>query len=279
MRILIVEDERPLADGLADGLRREGHAVEVEYDGAAAFVALGRADFDVVLLDRDLPVLSGDAVCSTLRAQGNPVRVLMLTAAGTLDDRVAGLDLGADDYLTKPFAYVELLARLRALGRRVTAVGSGTVLDAGGVRIDTVRLTAERDGRPLRLTPKEYGVLEVLLAARGAWLSVDEIVEEVWEQPEERRRTVVKATIHTLRRKLGDPDPIESAAGFGYRIPAPSDAGAAASGPAGGPAASSRAFGTESSDQALDSISKARSDAGARPAGATPAAPATPARP
>ncbi len=218
MRILIAEDERPLADGLADGLRREGYAVEVAYDGAAALVALGGSDVDVLVLDRDLPVLHGDAVCRALREAGNPVRILMLTAAGTLDDRVAGLDLGADDYLTKPFAYVELLARLRALGRRVTSTGSGTVLEADGVRLDTVRRTAERDGRPLRLTPKEYGVLESLLAARGAWVGADELIEDVWEQPDERRRTVVKATMHTLRRKLGDPDPIESATGFGYRI-------------------------------------------------------------
>ena len=218
MWLLIVEDERELADGLADGLRREGHVVEAVYDGAAALVALGAADFDVVVLDRDLPVLSGDFVCQTLRTQGNPVRILMLTAAGTLDDRVAGLDLGADDYLAKPFAYVELLARLRALGRRTTGSSSATVLEAGGIRLDTVRRITERDGLPLQLTPKEYGVLESLLAANGAWLSADELVEEVWGQPDERRRTVVKATMHTLRRKLGEPDPIESASGFGYRI-------------------------------------------------------------
>ncbi|WP_130412234.1 response regulator transcription factor [Xylanimonas ulmi] len=218
MRILLAEDERALADGLADGLRREGYLVDVAYDGAAALVALGAADTDVLVLDRDLPVLSGDAVCRTLRAQGHPVRILMLTAAGALDDRVAGLDLGADDYLTKPFAYVELLARLRALGRRLTPSGPMAVFEAGGIRLDTVRRTAERDGTPLALTPKEHGVLEVLLAADGAWVSVDEIVEDVWEQPDERRRTVVKATVHTLRRKLGVPDPIESAPGFGYRI-------------------------------------------------------------
>ncbi len=217
MRILLVEDERTLADALADGLRREGYTVEVASDGTAALARLAAADAELMILDRDLPQLSGDAVCRTLREQGHPVRILMLTAAGTLDDRVAGLDLGADDYLPKPFAYVELLARLRALARR-TREGSRTVLEAGGVRIDTVRRTTERDGRPLRLTPKEYGVLEALLAARGGWISVDELFDDVWAQSDDRGRTVVKAAVHTLRRKLGPPDPIDNAPGHGYRI-------------------------------------------------------------
>lgn len=217
MRILIVEDERTLADGLADGLRREGYTVEVVYDGASALAHLADADVDLMILDRDLPQLSGDAVCRLLRGEGHPVRILMLTAAGTLNDRVAGFDLGADDYLPKPFAYVELLARLRALCRR-TSDGAGMVLDVAGVRIDTVRRAAERDGNPLRLTPKEYGVLAVLLTARGGWISVEELLDEVWALPEDRGRTVVKATVHTLRRKLGQPDPIESAHGHGYRM-------------------------------------------------------------
>lgn len=220
MRLMVVEDERDLAEALADGLRREGYAVDVAYDGATALSRVAAADVDVMILDRDLPVLSGDAVCRTLREQGHPVRILMLTAAGTLDDRVAGLDLGADDYLPKPFAYVELLARLRALVRR-TAHGSATVLEAVGVRIDTVRRTAERDGRPLPLTPKEHAVLETLLAAGGGWITADELREEIWAQPTERSRTVVKAAVHTLRRKLGHPDPIESAPGRGYRIEVP----------------------------------------------------------
>ncbi len=217
MRIMLVEDEKSLADGLADGLRREGYTVEVAYDGAAALARIAEVDVDVMILDRDLPQLSGDAVCRVLRAEGHPVRILMLTAAGTLNDRVAGLDHGADDYLPKPFAYVELLARLRALGRR-TSEGSGTVLEVGGVRIDTVRRAAEREGRPLRLTPKEYGVLSVLLSANGGWISVDELFDDVWGLPEDRGRSVVKATIHTLRRKLGTPDPIDTAHGHGYRI-------------------------------------------------------------
>ncbi|WP_159502181.1 response regulator transcription factor [Microbacterium sp. 18062] len=217
MRLLLVEDERELADGLADGLRREGYAVEVAHDGATALSRAAATDIELMVLDRDLPVLSGDAVCRTLREQGHPMRILMLTAAGTLDDRVAGLDLGADDYLSKPFAYVELLARLRALARRA-GHGSGTVLEACGVRIDTVRRAAERDGLPLRLTPKEYGVLESLLSARGGWISADDLLGDVWAETDERGRGVVKAAVHTLRRKLGHPDPIDSAPGHGYRI-------------------------------------------------------------
>ncbi len=217
MRVLLVEDEPDLADSLADGLRREGYVVDVARDGASALASLAGSDPDLLVLDRDLPVLSGDAVCRTLREQGHPVRILMLTAAGTLDDRVAGLDLGADDYLSKPFAYVELLARLRALARRAPA-GSGTVLESVGVRVDTVRRIAERDGRPLRLTRKEHGVLESLLAARGGWVPAEELLDEVWERGEERGRGVVKAAVHTLRRKLGPPDIIESAPGLGYRI-------------------------------------------------------------
>lgn len=217
MRVLLVEDEPHLADSLADGLRREGYGVDVAGDGASALSMLAAAEADLMILDRDLPVLSGDAVCRTLRGQGHPIRILMLTAAGTLDDRVAGLDLGADDYLPKPFAYVELLARLRALARRARA-GSGTVLEAAGIRIDTVRRIAERDGRPLALTRKEYGVLETLLAAHGGWIDADALRDGVWDGGDDRGRGIVKAAVHTLRRKLGHPDPIESATGVGYRI-------------------------------------------------------------
>lgn len=220
MRLLLVEDERDLADALADGLRREGYTVSVAYDGISALSCVASADVSLMILDRDLPGLSGDAVCRTLREQGHPVRILMLTAAGTLDDRVSGLDLGADDYLPKPFAHIELLARLRAMARR-TPHGSGTILEAADVRLDTVRRTVERDGLPLALTPKEYGVLESLLAAHGGWITADELLEDVWTHADERSRGVVKAAVHTLRRKLGHPDPIASAPGRGYRIEAP----------------------------------------------------------
>lgn len=217
MRILIVEDEVDLAASLAEGLRNEGYLVDVAHDGAAALVRTGQVDVDIMILDRDLPVLHGDAVCRTLRDQAHPMRILMLTAAGTLDDRVTGLDLGADDYLAKPFAYVELLARLRALARRASE-GNQVVLAAGGVRLDILRRVAERDGRPLPLTPKELGVLESLLHADGGYVTADELLSEVWESRAERTRSVVKLTIHTLRRKLGDPDVIHTSPGLGYRI-------------------------------------------------------------
>lgn len=217
MRLLLVEDEVDLADTLADGLRREGYLVEVARDGASALSAAAASDVDVIVLDRDLPVLSGDAVCRTLVSQGYPARILMLTAAGTLGDRVAGLDLGADDYLAKPFAYVELLARIRALGRR-TKPGGSTVLEFAGVRLDTSRRIAERDGNPMRLTLKEFGVLETLLSADGGYVSADDLLEEVWDDPTDRTRGVVKIAVHTLRRKLGSPPVIHSAQGHGYRI-------------------------------------------------------------
>lgn len=217
MRVLIVEDEIDLADSLAEGLRGEGYLVDVAHDGAGALVKAGQADVDIMILDRDLPLLHGDVVCRTLRVQQHPMRILMLTAAGTLDDRVTGLDLGADDYLAKPFAYVELLARLRALARR-TPEGNRTVLSAEGVRLDTLRRVAERDGRPLALTPKELGVLEALLSADGGYLTSDDLLNDVWEAGTERTRSVVKLTIHTLRRKLGTPDIIQTSPGLGYRI-------------------------------------------------------------
>jgi DNA-binding response OmpR family regulator len=218
MRLLLVEDEADLADTLTDGLRREGYLVDVARDGASALTAAASTDVDVIVLDRDLPVLSGDAVCRTLVAQEYPARILMLTAAGTLNDRVEGLDLGADDYLAKPFAYLELLARLRALGRRGGSTRATAVLEFAGVRLDVVRRVVERDGTPIRLTLKEFGVLETLLAAEGGYVSSDDLLDEVWDEPQERTRGVVKIVVHTLRRKLGSPEVIQSAAGHGYRV-------------------------------------------------------------
>ena len=220
MRVLLVEDEADLADTLADGLRREGYLVDVARDGAAALSLAATTDVDVIVLDRDLPVLHGDAVCRTLVSQQYPARILMLTAAGTLGDRVAGLDLGADDYLAKPFAYLELLARIRALGRR-TGTASSAVLEHSGVRLDSSRRIAERDGHPVRLTLKEFGVLEALLLAGGGWVSAEQLLDEVWDEPLDRTRGVVKIVVHTLRRKLGSPAVIQSAVGYGYRIGAP----------------------------------------------------------
>ena len=217
MRVLLVEDQADLADTLADGLRREGYLVDVARDGAAALSLAATTDVDVIVLDRDLPVLHGDAVCRTLVAQQYPARILMLTAAGTLGDRVAGLDLGADDYLAKPFAYLELLARIRALGRR-SGTASSAVLEHSGVRLDSSRRIAERDGHPVRLTLKEFGVLEALLGAGGGWITAEDLLDAVWDEPLDRTRGVVKIVVHTLRRKLGAPAVIQSAAGYGYRM-------------------------------------------------------------
>ncbi|WP_407358864.1 response regulator transcription factor [Microbacterium sp. LTA6] len=218
MRLLLVEDEADLADTLADGLRREGYLVDVARDGSSALSAAASSDIDVIVLDRDLPVLNGDAVCRTLVAQQYPARILMLTAAGTLNDRVEGLDLGADDYLAKPFAYVELLARIRALSRRSNSARPNAVLEFAGVRLDVMRRVVERDGVPIRLTLKEFGVLEALLAAEGGYVSSDDLLDDVWDEPLERTRGVVKIVVHTLRRKLGAPAVIQSAAGHGYRM-------------------------------------------------------------
>lgn len=217
MRVLVVEDEADLAATLTQGLRGEGWKADAVGDGAAALSFLAAHDVDVVVLDRDLPVLHGDAVCRALTAADHPARILMLTASGSLSDRVTGLDLGADDYLAKPFAYVELLARIRALSRRGGA-GPGRILERGGIRVDTDRRIAERDGRPLPLTPKEFAVLEVLLAADGGVVSPTELLDEVWEEPDERTRGVVKVVVFSLRRKLGNPQVISTQAGFGYRI-------------------------------------------------------------
>jgi len=217
MKILLVEDESRFAATLAKGLRHEGYAIDVVHDGAAALVKVSADDYDILILDRDLPGLSGDAVCSTLRAQGHPVRILMLTAAGTLDDRITGLDLGADAYLAKPFSFLELLAQLRALGRRATATSSA-ILHAGDIRLDINRRTVEEGGIPLRLTPKEYAVLEALLAASGAWVSADELLDEVWHEVSVPARSVVKTVVFKLRSKLMTPGAIESATAFGYRM-------------------------------------------------------------
>jgi len=217
LHILIVEDEKPLADGLADGLRTEGYTVDVVYSGTAALELVAAKEVDIVILDRDLPGIHGDMVCSVLRNEGHPAMVLMLTAAATVGDRVSGLDLGADAYLTKPFAYAELLAQLRSLARRMRGQAS-PLLELGSLRIDTARRIVERDGLPLRLTPKEYAILDALVAADGGWLTAEELLEEAWPDPSAVSRSVVRTTVYTLRLKLGHPDPIESATGYGYRL-------------------------------------------------------------
>jgi DNA-binding response OmpR family regulator len=217
MRVLLVEDEERLANTIARGLRREGMAVDVVLDGKAALAKASINSYDVVVLDRNLPLVHGDDVCRQLVAQQCLARILMLTAAGSIQDRVTGLDLGADDYLPKPFALKELVARIRALGRRVATLVP-PVLATGDLTLDPARHVAERAGRDLALTKKEFGVLEVLLAAEGRVVSAEELLEKVWDENADPFTNVVRVTIMTLRRKIGDPPLVETIAGVGYKI-------------------------------------------------------------
>ena len=218
MRILVVEDEPLLADAVAQGLRHDAHAVDVVYDGAAALERAGVNDYDVVVLDRDLPVVHGDDVCRSIAGSGVPSRVLMLTAAAAVRERVAGLALGADDYLVKPFAMVELAARVHALARRAV-LRNPAVLQRAGIVLDPARRTAERDGRDLGLARKEFAVLAELLRADGAVVSAEQLLERAWDEHIDPFTNVVRVTVMKLRRKLGEPQPIETVAGVGYRIP------------------------------------------------------------
>jgi DNA-binding response OmpR family regulator len=217
MRVLVVEDHARLADSVARVLRRQGMAVDVAYDGTAALDRTTEVDYDVVVLDRDLPGVSGDEVCRRLMREPLRTRVLMLTAAGTLADRVHGLTIGADDYLPKPFAYPELVARIRALGRR-TQDPVPPVLVSGDLTLDPAQRVATRAGTRLALNPKELAVLEYLLSARGRVVSAEELLERVWDEATDPFTTTVKATMNRLRSKLGEPAVIETVARSGYRI-------------------------------------------------------------
>ncbi|HXP38402.1 MAG TPA: response regulator transcription factor [Solirubrobacteraceae bacterium] len=217
MRVLLVEDHAELADTVATGLRREGIAVDLAFDGHAALARLALTDYDVLVLDRDIPGVHGDQICRSLVAEGRDGRILMLTAAGSIEDRVDGLGLGADDYLPKPFAFAELVARVRALARR-----SGSqlppVLVHGDVRVDPANRLASRNGRRLSLSPKELAVLEHLLGADGRIVSAEELLEHVWDENADPFTTTVKVTIRRLRAKLGEPPLIETVPRAGYRI-------------------------------------------------------------
>ena len=204
-----------MADSIARSLRREGMAVDVAYDGITALRLAGENDYDVVLLDRDVPGVHGDDVCRQLA--GGASRILMLTASGTVDDRVEGLTLGADDYLPKPFALAELIARIRALGRR-TAPAQPPVLMLGDIRLDPHKREMTRAGRRLALTNKELGVLEVLMAANGGVVSVEDLLTRVWDAHADPFTNTVRVTLTNLRRKLGDPPVIETVIGSGYRM-------------------------------------------------------------
>jgi len=220
MRVLVVEDERSLADAITRGLRREGLAVDVAYDGSSGHEMAFVTRYDVVVLDRDLPGMHGDEICAELARSGALTRVLMLTASGTVADRVEGLELGADDYLAKPFAFDELVARVRALGRRATPPAP-PVLAAGDLVLDQARRVVTRAGVPVDLTRKEFGILEELIKARGAVVSSEELLERVWDANADPFTTTVRVTVMTLRKKIGDPPVIETVVGAGYRLALP----------------------------------------------------------
>jgi DNA-binding response OmpR family regulator len=217
MRVLIAEDEQRLADAIARGLRREGMAVDLAPDGSDALVKARIVRYDVLVLDRDLPGVHGDDVCRTIRGERPETGILMLTAAGTLEDLVEGLSLGADDYLPKPFRFAELVARIHALARR-SAPSRPPVLTHRDVELDPARRLVTRAGRPVDLARKEFAVLEVLMGSDGATVSAEELLERVWDEHIDPFTNVVRMTIMTLRRKLGDPQVVETVIGVGYRM-------------------------------------------------------------
>ena len=216
MRVLVVEDHVELAEDIADGLRDRGIAADTAYDGAAALHKGLVNRYDVVVLDRDVPRVHGDAVCVALGGSASEARILMLTAAATITDRVEGLNLGADDYLSKPFAFEELVARIHALCRR--APSGPPVISRGEVMLDRARRRAVRSGRDLPLTRKEFGVLEELMVACGAVVSSEDLLTRVWDENADPFTRTVTVTMARLRRKLGEPDPIETVIGAGYRM-------------------------------------------------------------
>ncbi|GAA1605734.1 response regulator transcription factor [Actinoplanes couchii] len=220
MRVLVVEDERDMADAIVRGLRRKGMAVDVAYDGSIGHEMAYVTRYDVVVLDRDLPGMHGDDICAALVASGALTRVLMLTASASVEEKVEGLELGADDYLPKPFDFKELVARVQALGRRATPAAP-PVLTVGDLALDQSRRVVTRGGVALELTNKEFGVLEELLKAKGGVVSTEELLDRVWDANTDPFTTTVRVTINTLRKKLGDPPLVETVVGAGYRIPDP----------------------------------------------------------
>jgi len=217
MRVLVVEDHKELAEAIAAGLRREGMAVDLSFDGDSALERACCTDYDVIVLDRDLPGTHGDEVCTTLTTAGKNSRILMLTASATIADRVDGLTIGADDYLPKPFAFAELVARIRALGRR-SQPAVPPLLVCGDLRLDPARRVAVRAGQRLALTAKEMAVLELLMAAQGAVVSAEQLLEQAWDEHADPFTATVKVTVSRLRAKLGDPPVIHTVDRCGYRI-------------------------------------------------------------
>jgi DNA-binding response OmpR family regulator len=217
VRVLIAEDERRLADAIARGLRREGMAVDLAPDGTDALVKARVIRYDVLVLDRDLPGIHGDEVCRAVRGERPETGILMLTAAGALEDLIEGLSLGADDYLAKPFRFAELVARIHALARR-SSPSRPPVLRHADLELDPARRTLTRAGQPIELARKEFAVLEVLMGADGATVSAEELLERVWDENTDPFTNVVRMTVMTLRRKLGEPTVIETVIGVGYRL-------------------------------------------------------------
>lgn len=217
MRVLIVEDEAVLATSIARGLRREGMAVDIAEDGMVALEKVATTDYDLLVLDRDLPGMHGDDVCRALAVEGVAARILMLTAAGSVDQRVEGLSLGADDYLSKPFAFTELVARLRALARR-SEVRLPQTLSWGDLELDPARRIVRRAGRVIPLSGKEFAVLEQLMRAGGVVVSAETLLEQVWDENADPFTNTVRTTMYTLRRKLGEPSYVETVVGAGYRM-------------------------------------------------------------
>ncbi|MEU6407271.1 response regulator transcription factor [Microbispora sp. NPDC046933] len=217
MRILVVEDERSLAEVVAEGLRDQGMAVDISHDGLSATAKLDLTAYDVVVLDRDLPGLHGDTLCQMITERPDRPMVLMLTAAGTPDDRVSGLTLGADDYLAKPFHFPELILRIQALARRKPNARPRT-LRAAGIELDPVRRTAVRDGRQLNLSVKEFALLEALMRASPGFLSTEALLEQVWDENADPFTNTVTVTMGRLRRKLGEPPVVTTTPGVGYRL-------------------------------------------------------------
>jgi DNA-binding response OmpR family regulator len=217
MRVLVAEDEQFLADLVAEGLRKHAMAVDVAYDGTEALQRLAVNDYDVLVLDRDLPEVHGDVICRELAQAGVHTRILMLTAAASVPERVAGLGLGSDDYLPKPFEFSELVARVQALARR-SRPPVPPVLRRAGIELDARYQQASRDGRHLALSVKEYAVLEVLLRAEGAAVSAETLLEKAWDEHADPFTAVIRVTVSRLRAKLGDPPCIHTVPGVGYRL-------------------------------------------------------------
>ena len=217
MRVLVVEDELYLAEAIRDGLRLEAIAADIVGDGTTALEYLAVNEYDVVVLDRDIPGVHGDDVARQIVADGLPTRILMLTAADRLDEKVRGFEIGADDYVTKPFELRELVMRLRALGRR-PADGAPPVQEFAGLTIDPFRREVYRDGRYVALTRKQFSVLEVLVSARGGVVSAETLLERAWDENADPFTNAVRITISSLRKRLGDPWLIHTEPGVGYRV-------------------------------------------------------------